>query len=183
MNFTFKDRNVISFNKFKFITASVFILLFAMTGTGVGTYFVAENAKDQLYNVEREYFYGRAQEYMSEYCLGEYYPLFSYYIKGKFIFNIYRGSYEDDENEIQIIYFYQICYILNAEYDMTLTFENENEESFVALIKNSNIFVDNHDMGIIDDENFTMASFLKVNIEYKLNCEKSENYFICFKIV
>ena len=57
MNFTFKDRNVISFNKFKFITASVFILLFAMTGTGVGTYFVAENAKDQLYNVEREYFY------------------------------------------------------------------------------------------------------------------------------
>ena len=38
-------------------------------------------------------------------------------------------------------------------------------------------------MGIIDDENFTMASFLKVNIEYKLNCEKSENYFICFKIV
>ena len=162
MNFTFKDRNVISFNKFKFITASVFIL---------------------LYNVEREYFYGRAQEYMSEYCLGEYYPLVSYYIKGKFIFNIYRGSYEDDENEIQIIYFYQICYILNAEYDMTLTFENENEESFVALIKNSNIFVDNHDMGIIDDENFTMASFLKVNIEYKLNCEKSENYFICFKIV
>lgn len=183
MNFTFKDRNVISFNKFKFITASVFILLFAMTGTGVGTYFVAENAKDQLYNVEREYFYGRAQEYMSEYCLGEYYPLVSYYIKGKFIFNIYRGSYEDDENEIQIIYLYQICYILNAEYDMTLTFENENEESFVALIKNSNIFVDNHDMGIIDDENFTMASFLKVNIEYKLNCEKSENYFICFKIV
>lgn len=80
MNFTFKDRNVISFNKFKFITASVFILLFAMTGTGVGTYFVAENAKDQLYNVEREYFYGRAQEYMSEYCLGEYYPLVSYYI-------------------------------------------------------------------------------------------------------
>ena len=66
---------------------------------------------------------------------------------------------------------------------MTLTFENENEESFVALIKNSNIFVDNHDMGIIDDENFTMASFLKVKIEYKLNCEKSENYFICFKIV
>lgn len=66
---------------------------------------------------------------------------------------------------------------------MTLTFENENEESFVVLIKNSNIFVDNYDMGIIDDENFTMASFLKVNIEYKLNCEKLENYFICFKSV
>ena len=111
MNFTFKDRNVISFNKFKFITASVFILLFAMTGTGVGTYFVAENAKTQLYNVEREYFYGRAQEYMSEYCLGEYYPLVSYNIKGKFIFNIYRGSYEDDENEIQIIYFYLVYHL------------------------------------------------------------------------
>lgn len=165
MQKNYEDKNYVIFNKKSFLLFSSLVTLLICIVSSFTTYYVVSQNEENKFHeviVDNNKNVEIAIEQIKNVCDSyEEYPISSFYVDDGVCVNIYSGIKYSDQ--IENLYFLQVCYLLNKEFNITIEFMNMDN------IKNS--FTEPNDLYVYQiNDSYDTTSQLKMKV-YSYNRE------------